>query len=117
VEDEAFVRHVVCEVLGMAGYCVLKARDASEAMQLVEQEGQGVRLLVTDVVLPGASGCALAGNLANLCPGLRAIFISGYPEAALPKQGPNGHYYLAKPFSAESLLRIVRTALEEPGSS
>ena len=53
VEDEAFVRDVTCEVLQSAGYRVLTAKNAAEAMRLYEQNSGEVELLLSDVVLPG----------------------------------------------------------------
>src|ERR1035441_10058262 len=63
VEDEAFVREVTCEVLRSAGYRVLAAKNAAEAMRIYEARGDEVELLIRDVVLPGESGRVLAGEI------------------------------------------------------
>jgi len=77
VEDENLVREVTCEVLESEGYRVLKARDAAEAMEAFRQYKKIVRLLLTDVVLPGQNGCDLAQEMRAIRPSLRTIFISG----------------------------------------
>jgi two-component system cell cycle sensor histidine kinase/response regulator CckA len=115
VEDENFVREVTAEVLLFAGYRVLKARTAVEAWAAFRENGQKVHLLLTDVVLPGRNGRALATDLRTTQPGLKTIFISGYPENEVTKQGLDepGMFYLPKPFSVKSLVKKVREVLED----
>jgi two-component system, cell cycle sensor histidine kinase and response regulator CckA len=117
VEDEEFVRHVTGEVLSFAGYQVFGARNAAEAMRVFQQCGERVQLLLTDVVLPGRNGRDLARDLHALCPGLKTMFISGYPENEVRQHGVDepGTFYLPKPFSVESLIQKVRQALEADG--
>jgi DNA-binding NtrC family response regulator len=79
VEDEAFLREVTCEILESAGYRVLKTRNATEAASAFHRYKTIVKLLLTDVVLPGQNGRDLAKVLRSVCPELRIIFISGYP--------------------------------------
>ena len=113
VEDEDFVREVTCEVLLSAGYLVLRARTAAEALHLFTRNGGKLQLLLTDVVLPGRSGQMLAQELRTISPGLKTIFISGYPETHISKQGlqESGTFYLPKPFSVQMLLGAVEAAL------
>jgi two-component system cell cycle sensor histidine kinase/response regulator CckA len=115
VEDEAFVREVVGEILRSAGYRVLKARQAAEAMRVFRRHRQEVGLLITDVVMPGRNGRDLARDLSSICPGLITIFVSGYPETVLTKDGAleRGVFYLPKPFSAGDLLQQVRHVLQD----
>jgi CheY-like chemotaxis protein len=119
VEDETFVRKVTCEVLTAAGYNVVTAENATEALAQREHVSQ-LDLLLTDVILPGRSGRALAGVLRSLQPDLVVLFVTGYPlqlaeiSAAKPAEA-----CLPKPFSAVTLLRKVREALNgkaEPGT-
>jgi CheY-like chemotaxis protein len=79
VEDESFLREVTCEILESAGYRVLKARTATEAISVFDECRTIVRLLLTDVVLPGQNGRDLATDLRNVSPKLKIIFTSGYP--------------------------------------
>lgn len=113
VEDEAFVRDVACEILSAAGYCVLKAGNAAEALRTFHRYPEKVQLLLTDVVLPDRNGCDLALELTTLCHTVRAIFVSGYPENSATTKGIQrpGWCYLPKPFSAASLLEKVREVL------
>jgi len=69
VEDEDFVREVTCEVLLSAGYLVLRARTAAEALHLFTRNGGKLQLLLTDVVLPGRSGQMLAQGTQDNSPG------------------------------------------------
>jgi len=113
VEDEEFVREVTCEVLEFEGFSVLKARSAVEALRAFHL-GANVQLLLTDVVLPGRNGCRLARDLLSLDPGLKVVLISGYPENEIPRGDlPDCEaIYLSKPFSVESLMQAVRSALQ-----
>jgi DNA-binding NtrC family response regulator len=114
VEDEDFVREVTCEVLEFEGFRVMRARSAAEASRLFRQCRNGVQLLITDVVLPGRNGCRLASDLVAFSPALKIVFMSGYPENEVTKLDLNteGVFYLAKPFSVQALMRIVKHALK-----
>src|SRR5947208_16963181 len=86
VEDEKFVREVAGEILLSAGYCPLQAWCAAEARRLFYEHAD-VHPLVTDVVLPDDNCAHLAQELASRRPGLKTIFISGYPESAVARAG------------------------------
>jgi two-component system, cell cycle sensor histidine kinase and response regulator CckA len=77
VEDEAFVREAACDILEGEGYRVLRARNAAEAQAAFRRQKGVVQLLLSDVVLPGQNGPALAKDLRAVCPTLKAVFISG----------------------------------------
>jgi two-component system cell cycle sensor histidine kinase/response regulator CckA len=114
VEDEAFVREAACDILEREGYRVLRARNAAEAQAAFRRQQGSVQLLLSDVVLPGQNGPALAKALRTVRPALKAIFISGYPGNTVTRYGlaAGQMSYLPKPFSAESLLGKVRQVLE-----
>jgi two-component system, cell cycle sensor histidine kinase and response regulator CckA len=105
VEDEAFVREVTREVLQAAGYCVLAAKDAAEAIALYQEHCGGIDLLLTDVVLPGENGRELAARLKRRNERLKVILASGYGEQMADEGTPNE--CLPKPFSSEVLLQRV----------
>ena len=111
VEDEAFVRDVTCEVLRSAGYRVLAAKNAAEAMRIYEARGNEVELLLSDVVLPGESGRVLAKRLRRENPGLKILLVTGYAEQMGLRDGTQEEC-LAKPFSTEVLLGRVRQLLD-----
>jgi two-component system, cell cycle sensor histidine kinase and response regulator CckA len=118
VEDEAFVREATCDILEGEGYRVLRAHDAAEARAAFHHQQGNVQLLLSDVVLPGQNGLALARDLTAARPALRVMFISGYAPDAVNRFGLilGSVGYLPKPFSAAALLVKVREVLlsEEP---
>jgi CheY-like chemotaxis protein len=113
VEDERLVREVTGEVLTAVGYKVLKADNAENALQLFREHGPEIALLITDAVLPDSRGPELAMKLVALGGWFRTIVISGYPERMILR-GALGYFYLAKPYSAETLTRKVQQVLNPP---
>jgi len=113
VEDEPAVRHLARRVLERSGYAVIEAADGEEAIRRFEESGAPVDLLLTDLVMPGMSGRALAERLTALSPGLPVVFMSGYPGDAFADGGPEGSpsYFLQKPFAPALLADHVRQAL------
>ncbi len=111
VEDEEFVRVVTSEVLRSAGFTVLLAKNAVEAMRAYELSRAEVDLLLTDVVLPGESGHALATRLRRGNPRLKVLFATGYPEYIAMAEAAHEEC-LAKPFSTGVLLQRVRQMID-----
>jgi PAS domain S-box-containing protein len=113
VEDEDAVRYLACRVLRGNGYRVLEAGDPAVALRVVQSEAQPIDLLVTDIVMPVMSGPALAERLVAARPDLKVLYITGYAEAAIERQGalPAGGALLEKPFTAQQLADSVRRAL------
>jgi PAS domain S-box-containing protein len=119
VEDEPSVRATVRTVLHRCGYHVMEARDGIEALQRFEEPTAGpIHLLVTDVVMPHLSGRQLADLLRPHYPGLRVLFITGYTEDAVLRDGVQGENLavLPKPFLPADLARKVRAMLDQPAS-
>jgi len=112
VEDEDAVRAVARQVLARYGYAVIEVAGPEEALALTETT-QGVDLLLTDIVMPGVGGRALAAQFTARRPGTRVLFMSGYPDAAIGRHQmlERGLAFLQKPFSAEALARKVREVL------
>jgi hypothetical protein len=117
VEDDAAVRRLVVSVLRANGYDVLATCSGAEAQRLFDENSETVRLLVTDVVMPGMSGAQLAGRLRRSRPDLPVLYISGYTEGVVDDQGPDdaGARLLSKPFGPDDLLAEVRRALNDRG--
>ena len=113
VEDEDAVRYLACRVLQGNGYRVLEAGDPAAALRIVRDERQPVDLLVTDIVMPGMSGPALTERLVAVWPDLKVLYITGYAEEAIERQGalPAGGALLEKPFTSQQLADRVRQAL------
>lgn len=118
VEDEAPVRSVIERTLLKHAYPVTSAATAEEALRLVENKPP-FDLLVTDVVLPGMGGRALAEHLAGRMPGIRVLFISGYTEKAIVNDGvlDPGLHFLQKPFLPAELLQAVHDVLHDSPES
>ena len=114
VEDEPEVREVTQRVLRKAGYRVLAAASGDEALSLEAAVLSRVRLLVTDVVMPGLDGRAMAEELLRRHPALRVLFVSGYTQDLIDQRGVLGAgiQFLAKPFTAAMLLVQVRAILD-----
>ena len=112
VEDERAVRSLACTLLRGRGYTVLEAADPAEAVRIAEREGSAIRLLLTDVVMPGMRGSELAMRVLPLCPSAEVLFMSGYPDDAGLGLGSHAVHFLPKPFTPDSLARKVRETLD-----
>jgi two-component system, cell cycle sensor histidine kinase and response regulator CckA len=113
VEDGTAVRKAVCFILQKSGYRVLEASDAREARQVFGRHEGPVRLLLTDVEMPGGSGPELARELGSVSPEMRVLYVSGYSDSVLRNQegvGPDAPV-LRKPFAMEDLVAKVRDVL------
>jgi len=113
VEDDPFIRSLASRILRDRGYSVLEAHDAVDA-SMVSRKHQGpIHLLLTDVVLPGASGRELARTLAETRPAMRVLYTSGYTDDAIIRHGilEPGIEFLQKPFTPALLRQRVRETL------
>jgi CheY-like chemotaxis protein len=114
VEDDPGVRTFARRVLIGAGFRVIEAAHAREALELAATEPR-IDLLLTDAVLPGMQGAELATHLAAERGTLRVLYVSGFTEDTIVHHGVAvGVEFLPKPYRADALLHHVRTALE-PG--
>jgi CheY-like chemotaxis protein len=117
VEDDPGVRRTASRILRRAGYAVLEAADADEALRRLDEQASPVDLLLTDVVMPGASGGALAEVVRARRPGVAVAFMSGYPDEAIGARGVReGFTLVRKPFTDAGLLRAVRALLDARGA-
>ncbi|MEZ5292356.1 MAG: PAS domain S-box protein [Vicinamibacterales bacterium] len=112
VDDAEGLRELLSRGLKRQGYRVLVAEDAARALTLVEAHPD-IDVLLTDVVMPGASGPELTGELLRRRPGLKVIYMSGYTEDAIVHHGvlKPGIAFLHKPFTAETLGRKILEVL------
>ena len=113
VEDAGPLRAVARRLLQRQGYTVLVAANADEAVQLFERHAT-IDVLLTDVVMPGASGPELTRRLVEQRPALKVIYMSGYTEAAIVQHGVlnPGIAFLHKPFTSATLGQKIREVLD-----
>ena len=118
VEDEAAVRNLTKMMLVKLGYRVVEAESPEAAVQMALNPDFDVKLLLTDVVMPGMNGRDLADRLKTMHPDLKFLFISGYTADTLARKGvvESGLVFLAKPFTRQELGAKVRQALEAGAS-
>ena len=116
VDDEANVLGITRDTLEAFGYRVLTAADGAQAVALYAAQRPEVALVVTDMMMPVMDGSALAAALRRIDPGVRIIGISGLSTHADAARGASGgmERFLAKPFTAEDLLRYVAKVLAQP---
>ncbi len=115
VEDEVEVRKLVLQILKSQGYTVIEASQGEEAIRLAEKQwGNGIHLLLTDVVMPGMSGRELAERLSLQHPEMKVLYMSGYTDDAMVHHGllEEDLNYIQKPFTLDSLARKVREVLD-----
>ena len=114
VDDEPAVRGLMRQTLAGHGYRVEDARDGEEAMAIARRSTFPFDLLVTDVIMPGMTGPQLAKCMQSIFPTVAVLFVSAFPgetEADRAAFGA-GAAWLAKPFTADMLLRNIRQQLE-----
>jgi two-component system, cell cycle sensor histidine kinase and response regulator CckA len=114
VEDEKGLRELTRRLLGRLGYTVLVAANADKALRLFDAN-PSIDLLLTDVVMPGASGPELVRQLVERRPALKVIYMSGYTDEAIIHHGvlEPGIAFLHKPFTSETLGRKLHEVLDQ----
>jgi two-component system cell cycle sensor histidine kinase/response regulator CckA len=120
VEDEQSVRTMLRRILQAEGYRVLEARHGADALLIVAEDGGApVDLVLTDLVMPEMGGVELLAALHLLRPALPTIVVSGYAPELLDAADeeseavlPSPAHFLAKPFTTDGVLRVVRDVLD-----
>jgi DNA-binding response OmpR family regulator len=111
VEDEPGLRDIAQRVLARAGFEVTTAAGPDEAILAAESMTEPIDLLLSDVVMPGCAARSWRSGSPDAGPGLRVLLVSGYAEEIVEGGRDDSLPFLAKPFSAESLLAAVDAAL------
>lgn len=113
VEDDEGVRMVNATLLRSGGYTVHEAESGVEALEVLEEFGDEIQLIVSDVVMPEMDGPTLLHEARSLYPDMRFIFVSGYAEDAFAKNLPDDQEFtfLAKPFSMKDFAETVKRVL------
>jgi two-component system cell cycle sensor histidine kinase/response regulator CckA len=113
-EDEEPVRKIVLRILEKQGYKLLEAEHGEAALKRSQETPGPIHLLLTDTVMPKMNGKELAQKLKKSRPKMKVLFMSGYPQEVLARQGtldPDIHL-LQKPFTAEELAQKIRQVLD-----
>jgi CheY-like chemotaxis protein len=116
VEDDVDVRTVTKAALEHFGYRVVTAADGNEAIRILSECNGKVDLLITDIVMPGLGGKALAESLLEKEPALPVIFISGYTSEVGVKEMvefDECHSFIQKPFQIIDLAQKIREMLDQ----
>ena len=111
VEDEAAVRALARRILAQKGYRVLEASDGAIALRVAAGHVGEIDLVLTDVAMPVLGGRGLVEELRELSPGIRVLFMSGYPREEVFPDKNDQTPYLQKPFTTETLIAEVSSAL------
>ncbi len=112
VEDEEEVRVLIRDELRKLGYRIVEARNGIEACLVATPHIGKLKLLLTDIVMPGMSGTELSRHLRVIKPELKLLFISGYTDDVGIGAGDPASAYLQKPFTPEALASSVRELLD-----
>jgi two-component system, cell cycle sensor histidine kinase and response regulator CckA len=115
VEDDAGVRRMTRMILEGSGYVVLEAPSGADALQIARQPAP-IDLLLSDLVMPNMSGQQLARELIQLHPETKVLFMSGYAQEEISRQGAaeSDNAFIAKPFSPASLARKIHDLVSAP---
>jgi CheY-like chemotaxis protein len=115
VDDEEGVREVATQYLSARGYVVLAAESGTKALELAGAHAGPIHVLVTDAVMPGMNGPALAKTLLGQRPETKVLYMSGYAEdtSLLEDARERGEAFLQKPFGLDSLAERLRELLSK----
>ena len=116
VEDELALRGLMRRILERSGYRVLEAEHGAEALAQCASHRGAIDLVVSDIVMPTMGGRELAERLRALRPHSRLLFVSGFTDDEVMRQGIDltGSAYLQKPFSPTSLMAKIGEMLRAP---
>jgi len=114
VEDEPAIMKIGQMMLETLGYKVMGADTPGAALRLADAHKDGIDLLITDVVMPEMNGRDLAGQVQNVHPGIKTLFVSGYTADVIAHRGvlQEGVQFIQKPFSLKELGMKVREVLD-----
>ncbi|MFH1021253.1 MAG: response regulator [Pseudomonadota bacterium] len=113
VEDDAEVLQVLAATLEGLGYRVLGAANGKAALKLFAENGEGIDMLVTDLIMPGLGGRAVGKAIRDRRPGLPILYMTGYAfDVATQELEAQGSALLQKPFALDHFTGVVRNLLD-----
>jgi PAS domain S-box-containing protein len=117
VEDEELLRKSICEFLAVHGYKVLAASTGAQALLIAKQHVDSIQVLITDMMLPKMGGAEIAREVAEKCPQVAVLYMSGYSERELTEYDPATSTvdFLQKPFTLHAFLQKLRELIARRG--
>ena len=114
-EDDETVRDMALSLLESFGYKVITAVDGEDAVQKFRENRKRIRLLLFDVIMPKKNGLVAYDEIAEIKPGMKVIFASGYSTEAVHQKalGNENILSLSKPYLPSNLLAMVRSMLDK----
>jgi CheY-like chemotaxis protein len=109
VDDEALVRMLAVDYLEDAGFDVIEANDGAQALRLLSEQS-GVRVLFTDINMPGISGLELARQVHDRYPRMGLIVTSGYERPSIAEM-PGDSHFLRKPYTSQQVTGLVHAMM------
>ena len=115
VEDEITILELITVILKNKGYNVLVADTPNAALEIIRTQAGSIHLVITDVIMPQMNGRDLMERIAQLQPGIKCLFMSGYTADIIARQGilESGLQFIEKPFSVIGLCSKVREVLDQ----
>jgi len=113
VEDEAMVLESVRSMLEAHGFSVIPAAGGRKALQIFAEESERIAVVISDVMLPDLGGVEVLERIRGLSPRTPAVLMSGFPQSLNVGSmlSTGGIQWLAKPFDADQLARVMARAL------
>ena len=116
IDDELSIRHITKQTLETFGYRVITASDGAEAIGLFASQAQQIAVVITDMMMPIMDGAAFIQVIRRIKPSIRVIAVSGIDSGDNVAKATHAgaDHFLVKPYTADSLLKLVRNALDQP---
>jgi len=114
VDDDNIIRNLVVDAIAPLGYKIIEAASGEDALRMSDLFHGTVDLVLTDVVMSGINGPTLVDALRKRRPEIKVVFMSGYPDAAMPDVKTSGHartLYIQKPLTPCRIAAVLRQAL------
>lgn len=114
IEDDHGVRNILREMLERSGYSVMEASDGEEGVAVYRNHGEGIHLIISDVMMPKKNGRQVYDEIKELNRDAKVLFMSGYAADILDNSmvTKNGHNFIAKPMRPQELLGKIRQILD-----
>ena len=115
VDDEAAILTIAMQTLQAFGYSVLTASDGAEAVAIYAPHRHEIDIVLTDMSMPIMDGHATISAMCRINPVVKIIAASGLASDAGVTKGAESRvkHFLAKPYTAAALLKIIRATLDE----